>query len=545
MNIEIARETAAGEIFRKGNFEHCKKKSKQGTVRAIIGHEIVSANSTLKKVGKKAKYDGGFRFARGSISYRDMSHVIADMAGKIGIDLRRPGAKKTAQFILGLPDEEYLGFSYTAFKHDKRLPSIAMVDANQTAANLQYYYETKVLGVSQFAALTFPALECRTTAGQLKEAVDLAFKRYNVLKRKFSSSGLGEFLYAQLEMPFDEKKQNFYLHFHVFLKLPRGDFSQPNALRFFKSKISWMTAYSGLKLKSIARKDVDRCIRYGTKPCLSTYQVAKTQNAEILATFLDKMKKRRMSRVEGSLKATLKGLEEKGRRVSFHQCEVSSKREVRLVEIRKRDHFDKRKQRNRPADLPQSHTPSECSQGAKENVYCGCGQPVVSPAGRNVAFGVVQNFNEGSFQKSLKLRGSNSFYSANSNARNNWVKETGKDFDLEEFLRPIASHVMQAMKNQEVQNYTVIASPGVVRTLSDLTYEESEKPIPMINVVKEGNKNSVTVKFPSRREGFCMSTLIPDVQNLTGGLWKIFIDGVQKSLLPLVLPLKNLVRRLL
>lgn len=545
MNIEITRVSGTREFFRKGNSEHCKQNANQRTVRAIIGHEIVSANSTLKKVGKKANYDGGFRFARGSINYRDMSHVVADMAGKIGIDLRRPGAKKTAQFILGMPDEEYLGFSYTAFKHDKRLPSIAMVDANQTAANLQYYYETEVLGVSQLAALTFPALECRTTAGQLKEAVDLAFKRYNVLKRKFSRSGLGEFLYAQLEMPFDEKKQNFYLHFHVFLKLPRGDFSQPNALRFFKSKISWVTAYSGLKLKSIARKDVDRCIRYGTKPCLSTYQVAKNQNTEILATFLDKMKKRRMSRVEGPLKATLRGLEEKRRRVSFHQCEVSRKREVRLVEIRKRDHFDKRKQRNRPADLPQSHTPSVYLQAAKENVYCGCGQPVVSPAGRNVAFGVVQNFNEGSFQKSLKFRGANSFYSANSSARNNWEKETGKDFDLRDFLRPIASHVMQAMKKQEVQNYTVIASPGVVRILNDLNSDKGENKTPVTNVENEGSKKTSTVKFPYMREGFRMSAHISAAQNLTGISWKVFIDGFQKSLLPLVLPLKNLVRRLL
>ncbi len=52
-----------------------------------------------------------------------MSAMVAEMAAEVGHDLYRPGKKKAAQLLLGLPDNEYLAICYSAYKHDKRLPS--------------------------------------------------------------------------------------------------------------------------------------------------------------------------------------------------------------------------------------------------------------------------------------------------------------------------------------------------------------------------------------------------------------------------------------
>ncbi|MBU2944904.1 hypothetical protein Q4525_17765 [Shimia thalassica] len=142
---------------------HKKRKQAKKSVKNLHGHEIISTEGTLHKVGKKAKYHGGFRFGSGSTNIREMSAAVADMGERVGESFRRPGKKKTAQFLLGLSDSDYVGIIYSAYRHDKRLPSVAMVDATQTAANLTYHYESKICGRSQLAALTLPALDGRIT----------------------------------------------------------------------------------------------------------------------------------------------------------------------------------------------------------------------------------------------------------------------------------------------------------------------------------------------------------------------------------------------
>ncbi|WP_271947828.1 hypothetical protein [Ruegeria faecimaris] len=453
--------------------DHQKLKQNSGQAKHIYGHEVLPPK-TLRQVGREVEYHGGFRLGSGSEKYRKMSAVVAEMAAEVGHDLYRPGKKKAAQFLLGLPDNEYLAMCYPAFKHDKRLPSVALVDTTQTAANLQYYYESKVQGRAQLAALTFPALEDRIPIDAYSAGVELAFKRMNTLKTALKKSGLGDFVYAQLEAPFQPETETFYLHFHVFLTFDLGDVHRQRALAFIKENSPWLQSKAGVHLKRIAHQDVARSIRYGTKPSTTAYEISMSENKQVFEAYLNVSKGRRLTRTEGLLKETMQELKAQGRRAKFSQCENTGRLSVCLVEkVGKREpgaieQLDRKGGRRQDTQKPKKGDNTN-------NIYCGCRRPVASPSGRQMAFGYVQDFCELSFEPSLGKGVQGSLFEANRIARLAWETNTGKPFDLKEFLSPIADDIMRLFRDADVQSYTVIASPKVLKTLRQIQKEREHR----------------------------------------------------------------------
>lgn len=450
-----------------GSTEH--KRQITHDERMLVGHEIVTVAGNLRHVGKNANFDGHFPLNPGSAKYREMSSVIVKMGDKVGVSFRRSGKMKSAQLLLGLPDSEYLGFSYTASKHDRRLPSVALVDATQTAANIQYHYEVKIKGRAQLAALTFPVFNQRITVENFKAGVDLAFERWNKLKRSFKNAGLGEVIYAQLEDPYDPKTQTFYLHIHAFIEIGFGEGNQKKVLAFLKSAIDWTDGYGGLKLQVVRKEDVHKALRYGTKPSITAYQIAVAKNSDIFATYLAQSAKKRFTRTEGSLKTTLKELKFQSRRPTFHRCEDTGKQTVKLVEKQKRTGASNSKNDSKIGTdrRRREHT----SRFPEQNIYCGCRSTFAAPDNRLRAFGFIQNFEKESFVRSLKMGGPKSFSEANRAARLSWEHNTGQRFDLKEYLRPIAKHLLDLIADQEVHNYTVIVSPTVLEALRAIEHE--------------------------------------------------------------------------
>ncbi len=392
-----------------------------------------------------------------------MSAMVAEMAAEVGHDLYRPGKKKAAQLLLGLPDNEYLAICYSAYKHDKRLPSVALVDTTQTAANLQYHYEVKVKGQAQFAALTFPALERRVSIDGYESGLALAFKRMNKLKKALKKSGLGEFVYAQLEAPFEPKTETFYLHFHIFLTFDFGDQCRKQALTFIHENTPWLQSKAGVQLKRIADGDVARFIRYGTKPSVTAYEIAKSENMRVFEAFLNVSKGRRLTRTEGALKTTLKQLKDQGRRTVFHKCERTGQSNVALVEKGTIKDLEKPS----PGETATVEKPSS----PRKNIYCGACRPVTSPEGRLLAFGMVQDFCEDSFDIGAGEGVAGSLFEANRIARSSWERNTGKCYDLKDFLAPITDDIMRLIKDADVQSYTVIVSPKILAALREIKEE--------------------------------------------------------------------------
>ncbi|MFD0911064.1 hypothetical protein [Ruegeria arenilitoris] len=453
--------------------DHQPLKQNSGQAKHIHGHEVLPPK-TLCQVGRKVEYHGGFRLGSGSKRYRKMSAVVAEMAAEVGHDLYRPGKKKAAQFLLGLPDNEYLAICYPAFKHDKRLPSVAMVDATQTAANLQYHYETKVQGRAQLAALTFPALESRVSIDSYADGVALAFKRMNKLKTALRKSGMGDFVYVQLEAPFQPETESFYLHFHIFLTFDLGDVHRRRALAFIKENSPWLQSKAGVHLIRIAHQDVARSIRYGTKPSTTAYEIATSENKKVFEAYLAVSKGRRLTRTEGSLKDTVRELKAQGRRAKLSQCENTGRLSVCLVEKVGRRELGAIEKSDRKGGGEQASPKPKTGDKAK-NIYCGCGRPVASPDGRLLAFGYVQNFCEKSFEPSSGKGIHGNLFEANRIARHAWETNTGKSFDLKEFLSPIADDIMRLLRDSDVQSYTVVASPNVLKTLLQIQKEREQR----------------------------------------------------------------------
>ncbi|WP_281994782.1 hypothetical protein [Ruegeria faecimaris] len=453
--------------------DHQKLRQDSGQVKHIFGHEVLQPK-TLRQVGRKVEYHGGFRLGSGSERYRKMSAVVAEMAAEVGHDLYRPGKKKAAQFLLGLPDNEYLAICYPAFKHDKRLPSVAMVDTTQTAANLLYHYETKVQGRAQLAALTFPALESRVSIDGYDAGVALAFKRMNKLKTALKKSDLGDFVYVQLEAPFQPETETFYLHFHIFLTFDLGDVHRQRALAFIKENSPWLQSKAGVHLKRIAHQDVARFIRYGTKPSKTAYEIAASENKKVFEAYLAVSKGRRLTRTEGSLKKTVQELKAQGRRTKFSQCENTGRLSVCLVEKVGGREPEAIEQVDRKGGRGQDTLKPKTGDNAK-NIYCGCGRPVAAPDGRLLAFGYVQDFCDKSFEPGSGMGVQGSLFEVNRIARHAWETNMGKPYDLKEFLSPIADDIMRLFRDADVQSYTVIASPKVLKTLRQIQNERGQR----------------------------------------------------------------------
>lgn len=470
-NAGLAREQR--NCARSGELQEAPKQdAKTEFVKCISGHEVLP-NRGLREVGKFTEYNGGFRFGAGSVDYREMSAKIARMGERTGHNFCRSGKKLSAQFLLGLPDNEFFGICYPAYKHDKRLPSVAMVDATQTAANLQYHYEAKVLGHSQLVALTLPALESRTSIEGYQIGLDVAFKRINKLKRSIKKACLGDFLYVQLEDPFDAKSETFYLHFHVFLSLENGDANRRKLLEFLKYNTPWLDSTAGICLKRVGTADVAKSIRYGTKPSTTAYQIAASGNETVFAEYLKATAGKRTTRTEGHLKETLQDLKQQGRRTKFYQCGNTGRLSVGLVQKVGKTGQEQTSLEKRKATLGSAQSPTPKS---KSNIFCGSGRPVPSPDGRLRAFGIVQNFCLGAFDIEAGKGKSGSLFEANRSARRAWEINTQTQFDVRAFLAPIAKDLNRLLAGNEVQSYTIIASPGIIKVLGELKENSAQKP---------------------------------------------------------------------
>lgn len=461
--LACEQRSCAASIDLQGTSQQSAEKN---PVKFIAGHEVLPHGS-LRDVGKLAEFKGGFRFGAGSAKYREMSATIAQMGKRTGHNFYRAGRKLSAQFLLGLPDGEYFGVCYPAYTHDKRLPSVAMIDASQIAANLQYHFEAKVVGRRQLAALTLPGLESRIAVEHYQSCVDVAFKRLNKLKLAIKKGGLGDFLFVQLEAPFDPQSATFYLHFHIFLTLEKGDTNRRTLLDFLKKNTPWLKSNAGLHLKRLGKGDVAKSIRYGTKPSTTAYQIADSGNEEVFASYLKATTGKRTTRSEGALKETLKELKQTGRRAKFYQCETTGRVLVGLVQKRREISREQARQQ-KPIAAFDREPPSEAAN-ARKNIFCGCGRLVSSPGDHRLrAFGVVQNFCPDTFDIEVGKGKSGSLFEANCAARLAWEMNTKSPFALEDFLGPIAEELNQLIAQSEVQSYTVIASPSILKALGKL-----------------------------------------------------------------------------
>jgi hypothetical protein len=187
-------------------------------------------------------------------------------------------------------------------------------------------------------------------------------------------------------------------------------------------------------------------------------------------------KGKRFTRTEGPLKANLQNLKARRLRPVFRHCATSGARTVMLVEKRirtKTAEQDGSDNNNSGCTKPLLRHDQPVQ--AKTNIYCGCGQPVPSPAGRFVAFGMVQNIDETNIGDLFSHDGIGSFSRANTTARKMWEHQTRKPFDLKSFLEPLARDILATMRSDEVQNYTVIVSKNVLETLLQIEREQISK----------------------------------------------------------------------
>ncbi|NRB16082.1 MAG: hypothetical protein HRU33_00530 [Rhodobacteraceae bacterium] len=440
------------------------------TVTVIKGHEIVEGGVNLQKVGSQAAYRGGFKFCTGSLNHREKTQIVMNMGDRVGICLRRSVTKKSAQFLLGLPEGEYLAIIYDAPAHSKHLPSTAMVDCKQATANILYYLEAKMECTSQLAALTFPALAARVTVDNIRDSIKLAFERYNTVKKRLSESGYGEFLYGQLEVAYNEEDGSFYLHFHVFLEIGKYDANRLHALGILKASMPWLGDNAGILLKQVKAVDAMRFVRYGTKPSETAVSIAQAGHDEVFKAYYDATKGVRLTRTEKQLKACLVQLKTKDLRAKILNCEKTGEARVVLVEKRHRDLVDEPEDVVDIGQEPERGKSDPVSPKAT-NIFCGSSSASPSPAGRLLAFGMVQNFDDEYLHELFAKKGQRNLFHANETARVAWEKNTGEALDLKKFLTPLAADISAAIRASEFKSYTVIASFNVLKILGEIEAE--------------------------------------------------------------------------
>ncbi|TLP60441.1 hypothetical protein FEE96_16425 [Parasedimentitalea maritima] len=437
---------------------------------SISGPEIIEGGVNLGKVGLEAEYKGGFKFCAGSLKHREKTQIVMDMGERVGISLKRSVTKKSAQFLLGLPEGEYLGIVYDAPAHNKHLPSTAIVDCNQTAANILYYLEYGMEHSSQLATFTFPPLTSRVSVENLRECIKLAFERYNTVKKRLSESGLGEFLYCQLEMTYNEDDGSFYPHFHVFLEVGKYDANRLQVLATLASSMPWVGGNAGILLKQVKPADAMRFVKYGTKPGEAAVSIAQAGHEEVFKAYYEATKGVRLTRTEKSLKACLAQLKTENRRAKIMPCKETGEEHVVLVEKRRRDPEGEPENVEGLDPLPEVGKHEPVSSGTT-NIFCGSSSASPSPSGRLMAFGLVQNFDEENLHEVFAVEGKRSFYQANKAAWAAWEKNTGEPFDLKKFLIPLAPDILAAIRRPEFKSYTVIASSNILRILNILYFE--------------------------------------------------------------------------
>ncbi|UWS80783.1 hypothetical protein N1037_07150 [Phaeobacter sp. G2] len=458
--MRISRECPIGDD--RGSAKK-KVQGEEEAARTLRGHELIEGGVNLSKIGTDAVYTGGFKFAAGSLDHREQTQIVMEMGDRVGVSLRRNGGGKSAQFLLGLPDGEYLGVVYDAPAHSKHLPSSAIVDSKQASANLLYYVEAEMPSSCGLIALTFPALSSRVQVEDIKESVEAAFTHYKSVKHRFSKSGFGGFLYAQLEMAYCKDDETFYLHFHVFLEARNYDANKSSIHEVLNENMPWVGGHSGVELKKVAPRDAMRFISYGTKPSQTAVTIAAAGHESTFRDYYDATSGKRLTRTENGLKACLATLKATGRRAKLQRCDSTGDTHVVLVEKVGVGTC------KTPATGQTPHSSSDRTEQSEaqtnSNVYCGSSPATPAPGGRLLAFGFVQNFNEQQLPELLSREKRGMFYKANEEARVAWERNTKEKFDLETFLSPLAFEVLAAIKASLFKSYTVIFSPKVYDVL--------------------------------------------------------------------------------
>ncbi|AZV76954.1 hypothetical protein EBB79_02950 [Parasedimentitalea marina] len=457
------------------------------------GYEFV--HKQLKNVGKKARYRGGFKLHEGSQKYRRMSWAVADYGLRHGINLLRKTGGTTSHLMMPLPAGEFLSIADTlAYKHNKNLPSVSLIDTSKTAQFLTCYANERYGEGSKFWMLTLPAGNGRCGLNELHDAVGEAFKQLKILTEVLSDAEHGwiDILYAQLETPYREGDRTFYPHFHIILETSSEDqiAKEINELLVgYAAGLSLM--WSSVSLKPVSKEKFSAVAYYCTKPSQTAFQLAEADHPAEFEEYISRVSKRRMTRSMGGFQRYKSTADRNGQKPG----RVYGKGDVSTLKL-----VDKETRRqDGPKNLPDNSngatevegTDALGGLGAEEricdqhdesherveeaNVFCGVSTPAPAPGDRLISYSVVKNFRPSEFRKRNRCSGQFNYDEANGEALTAWENNTGQEYSLKKFLEPFAEELARTLEGGNVPYYTITLSLGIKEALAEIMAERKPK----------------------------------------------------------------------
>lgn len=447
--------------------------------QAVLGCDLPRA---VRDIGKSAVYTGGWLQERSERSYRAMSHEIVAFGSEHGINLLRKGVKTVSHLLIPMPAGSYYAEHRMAYKHNKILPSVAIHDDHILHDTLRYYHQT-CCPEHDLVTIVIAALDERVSVDNLEGGISLAFRNYNQLRRSVEKQNPDvEFLTARLEMPFNPKTTDFYLHFHIIARVPARQGSRWRLEDTIRDKLKFGSP-EGLEVKWIEDSKISRAVRYSIKPCITAWQIAMSGNESVFNDFVEIVKGRPMFRSHGTL-SRLKTDIKNGKQRLVRERPEDRESPLRLVETSDWTSVGKIDLENKNINSAGRLTEVQGVESdnaerlngklPRVNIFSGVSQPRALPGNHLAAFAVVGNFDPScrGFLKSSLYDRYNAF------ARHAYEMNTGHPYDVVEFLRPKARIMLAALNADDtsVLHYTVSCSNDIRILLEKIVEEEHPPP---------------------------------------------------------------------
>ncbi|WP_133176198.1 hypothetical protein [Pelagivirga sediminicola] len=442
-------------------------------------HRDPAIPEKIREIGRPEPYNGGWLPDQNTRSYREMSYEIAAFGKEHGVNLLRRGVKTVTQLLLPMPAGSYFAEHQLAYQHNKILPSLALQDDACIRDQMRYFHQT-CCPESELVTIIMPALGERIQIDDLKAGIGKAIDHYKRVRKKVERKMPSiEFLTSRLEMPFDPETSDFYLHFHIIAKIPRRRRARQDLEDCIQEKLD-LGSTKGLKVEWITKGAVGRAIDYSIKPSKTAWQIAASGQSEIFKKYVETIKGARLFRSHKSFSKLRSDIRANKTRV-IREAPRDMNSPVRLA-----PHIDRTQHQNgsyqsngsdveRPQVSSERGPPTpegkEGSDSRRDNTFAGLTNPRALPGNHIAGFAVMSNFDPASSDRGgLKL-----YEHYNTFARRAWEINTGRQYDVIEFLRPKALKMVEALTATDVHYYTVSCSPDIRMLLERLAEEQAPR----------------------------------------------------------------------
>lgn len=418
----------------------------------------------LQEVGESAKYLGGFKFSSGSLKYRKMSYEIARFGTYAGVCLLRANAKALTQVLHPLPTGEYLAISDKwAYKNSKHLPSVAIRETRKHADNFENFAKSQDMEGRSFLFFTLPVSNRRIRTFELAAEIDKSFE----IERLFEAGleeGFGEAMRVaglRLELPYCVETKTLHPHFHGLIVCDDDVRIDDFLTLLRKFVVSQSLNSCSCDASIVDPDDIGKVASYVFKPCLAAYAMAHASHTEEFQLFVAGLKKR-VVRTKGPF-------------AEFMRQQREFARNNKRVDPQAVQEFDRK-------GLDQSSLGPGVGRGGSDasldnslvpplNVICGVSQSVPLPGGNKAVWSTVKNFSPSAAGMPNRFGNISTLDLVNDAALNCWEKNTGSEYCLKEFLRPLAQDILDLLKEDNVQYCTISCSDGVLKALQEINDE--------------------------------------------------------------------------